>query len=407
MSRNGTGENSKKNESRNRQNERYGPPSGGAGEKAASKCCVVCTYQGGFSPATVGHQGAGRIIANKLLELYPGCKIRVLFMPTANITSKQSISIKNAKKSLADLQAEAAAKGKPVPTNENASDYVSQEERLELLKIFCDELNDEFKGKNVTFEASTIEYELAPKTKSTSTIHTLRKLNETKGPCKIVLAMGEDNGNELFAWEALAEYPALIDKMLFVSRTYPADNAAALVADRALVTHDDLAFKNVAAGVVDAMGHPITHMRFKDKSPWSISYTINGSDRNGSNPSSVEKKIYTVDEIMSTKNNISTALRSLARKTYLLEAPPSVSSTALRKALRSGENAKAANIAGSLLMAIKDKGILTRTRRNVRSMIEAAEAAEAVAGGAGAKAAEGGGFRRTKKSKKSNKRRRL
>jgi nicotinic acid mononucleotide adenylyltransferase len=55
---------------------------------------IVCTYQGSFSPPTIGHEDAARIIAAKLIELYPGRDITLFFMPTANIGSKESISKK-------------------------------------------------------------------------------------------------------------------------------------------------------------------------------------------------------------------------------------------------------------------------------------------------------------------------
>jgi len=359
------------------------------------KTCVVCSYQGGFSPPTVGHKEAARIIANKLLELYPGLPITFLFMPTANITSKQSISLANAKKPIETIQgnwnklnnAKKAEKG-PRPTPDTASDYVSQNERLELLNVLCDELNTDFAGKGVTFEASDKEYKLAPTTKSTATIFTLDAMSKMEDTCYKVVAMGEDNGNQLYAWVRLAEYPALVDKILFVSRKYPPDDKKAIAYDATLVTDSTLPFAQVAAGVTDAEGNAITTMRFEPMSPWAI--TFDGR----------EKKIYPFAEIMATDNSISRALQAIAAKTYLLEAPPAVSSTALRKALREGREAEAETIAGSLLPIIKAKRILTRTRANVLADIAASKL--------------DGGRRRSKKSKKptksskkSHKRRRL
>ena len=111
--------------------------SSGSGKKP-----VVCTYQGAFSPPTRAHQDAGRILARHLQGLYPESAITILYMPTANVASKDSISFKKATEGSG-----------PEP-----SDYISEIERQELLQIICNELKDEFHGA-ISFQASDIEFE--------------------------------------------------------------------------------------------------------------------------------------------------------------------------------------------------------------------------------------------------------
>lgn len=97
---------------------------------------VICTYQGSFSPPTIGHEDAARIIATKLIEIYPRAEITLLFMPTANIGSKESISIKKASETPSDEQMEMF------------SDYVSEKERIALLTIICEKLTSTRKKIN-------------------------------------------------------------------------------------------------------------------------------------------------------------------------------------------------------------------------------------------------------------------
>jgi hypothetical protein len=202
----------------------------------------------------------------------------------------------------------------------------------------------------VHFEPSDVEYK--NKAKGTSTIHTLRTLKTLHPTHRLVLAMGEDNGNQLAWWANIEEYPELIERMLFVDRVLtPAETAAAA----ASMTVSDLPFAYTYPGATQ------TNMRFS--SGWPI--TLNGV-----------KGPYTFTEIMASPDTtIQTALRTLAGKTDLLEPPlatePAVSSSGLRAALRSGNEEEARRIAGALYPIIKDKGLLTRTKAEVAGMITA------------------------------------
>jgi nicotinic acid mononucleotide adenylyltransferase len=294
---------------------------------------VICTYQGAFSPPTRGHQDAGRILARRLLSLYPDTDITLFYMPTANVASKDSLSY-----------AKASASGA------GPSDYVSEAERFELLAIICNELNEEPEFTRVHFEPSDVEYK--NKVKGTSTIHTLRTLKTLHPTHRLVLAMGEDNGNQLAWWTDVAKYPELIERMLFVDRVLtPAETTAAA----ASMTVSDLPFAYTYPGATQ------TNMRFS--SGWPI--TLNDV-----------KGPYTFTEIMASPDTtIQTALTELAGKTDLLEPPlatePAVSSSGLRAALRSGNEEEARRIAGALYPIIKDKGLLTRTKGEVADMIVA------------------------------------
>ena len=277
---------------------------------------IVCTYQGSFSPPTIGHEDAARIIAAKLIELYPGRDITLFFMPTANIGSKESISIKKASDTLSDEQMEMF------------SDYVSEKERLALLTLICERLNSEFKGA-VTFIASDIEMKLAPATKSTATIHTLRKLREIYNTSLIVLAMGEDNGRELPWWQEISEYPSIIDKLLFVDREPP-----------------------VEASIVDAT------------LPYFETYNPDKKYMRFDKPSWSPKTYDTLDKAV---------LSALASKTYLLRSPVGVSSTLLRAAIRAKDVDTAKHIAGIGFDFIIGRKLLIRTKREVKDNMGAVE----------------------------------
>ena len=283
-----------------------------------SRMNVLCTYQGSFSPPTLGHEDAARILGRNLIALYPDAlAIRLLFMPTSKVGSKESISYKK------------AAEG----SGKEPSDYVSETERLDMLNILCGRLNHEFGGR-VTFEASDIEFKQPEK--GTSTIHTLRALHTLYPKETLVLAMGEDNGRQLPWWSDIEDYPKLIDALLYVDREPPVDakHTSALRYFQSYTPHKCC-------------------MRFD--SGWPI--ILGGV-----------KDAYEFPTIMdSADTRISDALVAIAGKTYLLPPPLPVSSTALRKALRSGNMAEAETIAGKdLLEYILPRNICTRTKDDVR-----------------------------------------
>lgn len=277
---------------------------------------VICTYQGSFSPPTIGHEDAARIIATKLIEIYPRAEITLLFMPTANIGSKESISIKKASETPSDEQMEMF------------SDYVSEKERIALLTIICVKLNSEFKGA-VKFIASDIEIKLAPEKKSTATIHTLRKLREIYDTSLFVLAMGEDNGRELPWWQEILEYPRYIDKLLFVDREPP-----------------------VEASIVDAT------------LPYFETYNPDKKYMRFDKPSWSPKTYDTLDKDV---------LLALAAKTHLLRSPVGVSSTMLRAAIRAKDIDTAKHIAGVGFDFIIGRKLLIRTKREVKDNLDAVE----------------------------------
>jgi nicotinic acid mononucleotide adenylyltransferase len=248
---------------------------------------VVCTYQGAFGPPHLGHQGAAARIAEKLLKLYPGRPITVLFMPTSNVSSKPSLSKKTASGT----------------TGSNASPYISEKERKAILDMYSSVLNTEFEGRGVTFETSEIEYELGP-SKGTATIHTLVKLHEIYPDATLVLAMGRDNGLQFPWWADVQEYSKYIDSILVVDRKENRFNTG-----------------------VNFIGTSIP-IEFEEQAPWAIKLNKNDS----------EKDEYKASKIFESDNEVSRAMRSLISKMYLIDAPLDTSSTNVRKALAKDKN---------------------------------------------------------------------
>ena len=285
---------------------------------------VVCTYQGAFGPPHLGHQGAAARIGEKLLELYPGRPITVLFMPTSNVSSKQSLSKKIASGT----------------TGSNASPYISEQERKTILDKYSSVLNTEFEGRGVTFETSEIEYELGP-SKGTATIHTLRKLKEAYPDATLVLAMGRDNGVQFPWWAEVQNYDALIDKILVVDRQGFSMNPANRFAPGATFVGSDV---------------PI---EFEGQAPWAIKLN------NANNESS--KKKYSASEIFASENEVKTAMEMLMDKMYLLDPPLSISSTNVRAALAANQNVSG-TVGLDAAKYLLEKRIGKRSKNEVKQM---------------------------------------
>lgn len=214
---------------------------------------VICSIQGSYAPPHLGHKGLAKNIAEKLLELYPDEHCTVSYMPSSNFASKSSISKKS----------------------ENTDEYVSEDDRAAMLELYCKELTEEFDAKQLTFNVSRIEYEIQPQLKSTATIHTLRALRKAEPLARIIVAMGEDNYQQLPWWQGIEEWDGLIDTILMLERD--------------------------SADPLDPRAKP----------SWA-------------------KNSY---ETMLEKPLIQTAIGALREKTVVLPAPPGYSSTELRNTL--------------------------------------------------------------------------
>jgi len=294
---------------------------GGAGSSSAST--VICSLQGAFAPPHKGHAGSAFRTAVKLLELYPAVTdFTIFFMPTSSVASKESLSRKTAI-GVADND----------PT---ISSFVSEQERKDMLDIYCQTLNSLFgdpaggksseitsalnidasipphPGKLVTFAVSEIEYALGSEGKGTATINTLEKLREVYPDAIRVLAMGEDNGRQLPWWGRVKEYPVLIDAMIFVDREPP-----------------------VPAEFVSTIPYASSYrpgdravMLFAGVAPWGIKI----------NDKMEKAEKYTVPELFEKDpEGIGAALLALGAKTHLVPAPAPYSSTEVRNALRTGD----------------------------------------------------------------------
>ena len=284
---------------------------------------VVCSIQGSFAPPHLGHKQSGAIFARALLNLYPQAnEIKILYMPTSEIGSKESFSLKT--------------RDKEPLINQQKTDVVTETERFWSLNEYCKELNEEFKGTQIIFEVSTIEYEIQPKLKTTATYPTVLELKERYPNSKIVLAMGEDNARQLLWWGNIQDYPTLIDKLLLVNRI-----------PEVPYLYD--------SGIKIATGETM-----KFNAGWTI--TLDG-----------EKKNFSAEEILTSEKpnaqQIQLSIKNLAEKTYLLDAPGPYSSTNLRKALAEGRNENTKKIAGNALaLYYKSHGIARRTLGSVKKL---------------------------------------
>lgn len=228
---------------------------------------VVCSLQGAYAPPHLGHKGLAKLVGEKLLELYPESMIKLFYMPTSDISKKPSI-YKN-------------------PAGVDKAEYVSEEDRANMLQFYCDELNTDPK---LEVSVSRIEYEIQRIKGDTATIHTLEKLRSQYPDATLVLAMGEDNARQLPWWSGIAKWPTLIDKLLLVDR----DGQA-----------------------------PAKNTLYEIKS-------YKGSVSQGFNKPTWAKLNFNNQVLLP---GIKAALEALARKTELLPQPPGFSSSEVRETL--------------------------------------------------------------------------
>jgi nicotinic acid mononucleotide adenylyltransferase len=98
---------------------------------------VVITYQGAFSPPTLGHKDGASKLINAAKKLYPDSPITFLFMPSNDAESKRSLK-------------------KDTTVNDQ---YMSFEERENCLEKIVATLKEEYTG--VDIQVSNIEQEFA------------------------------------------------------------------------------------------------------------------------------------------------------------------------------------------------------------------------------------------------------
>lgn len=151
------------------------------------------SYQGAFGPPTYGHYKAMDAFTDNILKEYNGLyEIHMMFMPTAASSSKPHLEF-------------------------------SQDNRLELLNLFCDKLSNKYNNyKNLYFHASNLEFELRKSgNMNTSTIFTIEKisneLNYNQGDI-LILGMGKDNMLQLPYWLRVNEYIDYVKSIYIVDR---------------------------------------------------------------------------------------------------------------------------------------------------------------------------------------------
>lgn len=241
---------------------------------------VVVTYQGSFAPPHLGHFQCASNIAMFLLGLKLDSDIEILFMPTSDYASKSSINYDKM----------------------NNNDYISQEERYDMLEIYCSMLRMTF--SKVKFNVSTIEFEIQRQLKSTATIHTLEHMREIyEDP--IILAMGIDNAKELPWWSHIEKFPKLCCYFLFIGR--------------------------IVDGIEDR------NLTFTPAS-WPIS-----------TPENSIKRHYTYDELMSESPGIRNAVNKVLEYHTILSSPDGFSSSDVRACLRDGNFSDVETYCGDLV----------------------------------------------------------
>jgi len=246
---------------------------------------IVNSYQGAFGPPTKGHYEAMLYAARKTLADFPDKQILMLYMPTAESSSKPHLAL-------------------------------TKDERIVALSEFCAKLKAEFPEAKINFEASTIEYTIYNEKKSTATIHTLRALKATYPIATILLTMGLDNLYDLPFWGEVENYAYYIKRIYVPTRDItPEDEKKTLTMN---IGGSDLTFNKYASwdarykGDISAVTYESSELKVKLENLWT--------------PPNTE-----ANKMVQTKS-----LKQLfeSMKFVLLEKPSPTSSSLLRVALK-------------------------------------------------------------------------
>jgi nicotinic acid mononucleotide adenylyltransferase len=150
---------------------------------------IIVTYQGAFSPPTMGHKDGARKLLLAAIKLHPTSDITLLFMPSNDAESKTSLNKRNYEKNIAEsLQ----------------QHYMSFAERFECLTLISTELikESEFNLDNIHIKVSDIEQkfvEIDPPITG-KTICTLMVLKKNYPESTIYLGIGSDNMANIIDW---------------------------------------------------------------------------------------------------------------------------------------------------------------------------------------------------------------
>ena len=203
---------------------------------------IVNSFQGAFGPPTRGHYEAMLFAARKTIEENPSKTILMLYMPTAESTSKAHLKL-------------------------------TQTDRIAALTEFCGKLKSEIGYERINFEASTIEYEIFKDKKSTATIHTLRALKTIYPSSSIILTMGLDNLFDLPFWGDVETYSSYTKNIYVLSRTVNSEDEPKLVTIP--VNGNELKFHKFASwdarmkGDVSQISYDESELKKKLEKVWS------------------------------------------------------------------------------------------------------------------------------------------
>jgi nicotinic acid mononucleotide adenylyltransferase len=194
------------------------------------------SYQGAFGPPTFGHYSAMKAFTDEILKQYDGLyDIHMMFMPTAASGSKPHLE-------------------------------PSQEDRLNILNIFCDKLKAEFTSPNINFHASNLEFELRKAgNMNSSTIFTIEALAESlnyKDGDILILGMGKDNMLQLPYWLRVNEYVTYVKSIYIVDRELSVEEMKNIAKFKVLGQMTDQEFEKILPWSIDAF---IINERFNIK----------------------------------------------------------------------------------------------------------------------------------------------
>ncbi len=176
---------------------------------------VFCLYGGSFSPPHKAHAGSAILAALGLAGKYPGQPITIGFAPVPDTYAKESTSIKMAMN----------ASGK------NLSSFISEQERIEMLEIYCAILNRLFSegGTAAYFDMPSVQIPAGLPVRFTVDmvsialktgifIEMLQHLEREYPERKTAMLLGHDNMLALKSWRRMDLVAKMVDTFVVVKR---------------------------------------------------------------------------------------------------------------------------------------------------------------------------------------------
>lgn len=174
---------------------------------------IYCLVGGAFSPPHKGHAGTGIMAALALLQRYPNEKIIIAFSASPDTYEKGSTSMQ-----IAMSQA-----------GEDRSQFISEQERLEMVMIYCKILNDLFHegGSASYFDMPSLTIPKSPNVEFIADTTAIDKkyvlyldiLKALRKPGRsLSMLLGDDNMRSVKNWEGMEEVADIVDTFIVVKR---------------------------------------------------------------------------------------------------------------------------------------------------------------------------------------------